>query len=164
MKNVKQYFDDRTKQVHSGCIEWQGSLDGHGYGQIRCNSLSEKAHRYSYRYFKGKIPKGYCVCHKCDNPKCVNHEHLFIGTHSDNMRDMYEKGRANRPSGEDHKDSKLTWNKVEHIRISKKSSRELGKLYGVSHQTILAIRNNKTWKPIHLPEAKPAVDAERDVS
>ena len=72
------------------CIEWQGYIGANGYGQV---GRTEGAHRAVYRHCKGDIPKGMVVMHLCDNPTCVNPNHLQLGTPGDNMRDMVEKGR-----------------------------------------------------------------------
>lgn len=83
-------FWSRTLRAPSGCIEWQGPLDRKGYGRISNGKL---AHRYAYMTEKGD-PRGLCVCHSCDNPKCVNPDHLWLGTQKDNLRDMYSKARG----------------------------------------------------------------------
>jgi hypothetical protein len=98
------------------------------------------------------------VCHHCDNPSCVNPNHLFIGTHADNMRDMAAKGRAafgssNLPDacrrpGSAHHNAKLTESIVKKIRASEATNRELAKHYGVSHVVICLARNGKTWRHV----------------
>jgi len=80
------------------CWNWQRALDGMGYGLIHAERGMEKAHRYSWRIHFGEIPpgEGYhgtCVCHRCDNPACVNPKHLFLGSMQDNVDDMMAKGR-----------------------------------------------------------------------
>jgi len=79
-----------------GCWLWSGTtnLDGYGRFKITTNKLVG-AHRFSYSLANGLIPSGKCVCHTCDNPRCVNPSHLFLGSHSDNMQDMYRKRRHN---------------------------------------------------------------------
>lgn len=102
----------------TGCWEWQACTNNIGYGFIRDSGKMRTAHRVSYELFKGLIPAGKIVCHTCDNPKCVNPDHLWIGTNKDNYDDMVRKGRAktdhlgfNVPFGEcDHCGAKMRTN------------------------------------------------------
>ena len=76
------------------CWVWTGSLFESGYGRFSRSNKKLRAHRVSYEIYKGAIPDGMHVLHECDNPPCVNPNHLFLGTHLDNMKDMERKGRA----------------------------------------------------------------------
>ena len=80
-----------------GCWTWHGTLNGHGYGQFYMQHKRFPAHRASWLLSFGDIPEGLFVLHRCDNPLCVRPDHLFLGTHKDNMRDMQNKGRRGRP-------------------------------------------------------------------
>jgi hypothetical protein len=84
------------------CWVWTASLDRKGYGQIAITANGSKrprgAHRVAWELTHGPIPSGLCVCHRCDNPRCVRPDHLFLGTVGDNNRDMWRKGRGN-PNG-----------------------------------------------------------------
>lgn len=78
------------------CIEWTKSRRRGGYGQLTIAGKKRTAHRVAWELAHGPIPEGLFVCHSCDNPPCVNVEHLFLGTHTENMRDMAAKGRSSR--------------------------------------------------------------------
>jgi hypothetical protein len=137
--------------MRTRCWVWKGGFFvGTRYGQLRVGNKTVRAHRFSYELHKGEIPKGFFVCHKCDNPACVNPKHLFLGTAQDNSTDMIRKGRQCK--GETHGQAKLTKEKVEAIkRLYVWRSPELGtfglaKRFGISQSVVSKIVLNKTWK------------------
>ena len=81
-------------QNKSDCVEWTKYKNKNGYGVLRVGNKNKLAHRHIWEESFGTIQGGLCVCHKCDNPSCINIEHLFLGTHADNMRDMANKKRS----------------------------------------------------------------------
>jgi hypothetical protein len=83
----------RVVKTKTGCLEYTGFITLSGYGRLRNNGKKCLAHRLAYENTFGKIPSGLLVCHKCDNPKCVNLKHLFLGTNKDNFHDSVKKGR-----------------------------------------------------------------------
>ena len=90
---MKAYLLSRIEIKDNGCWEWVKSKTSHGYGNFRDADKIKMAHKESYKLFVGSVPKGIFVCHHCDNPSCINPDHLFLGTHKDNMMDMVNKGR-----------------------------------------------------------------------
>lgn len=145
-----RFLDSFKLDPHTGCWNWTRSAPGFGYGKMcggtRKNRISIMAHRFSYEYFKEKIPEGLRVCHRCDNPACVNPSHLFLGTAKDNTEDMVAKGRSLR--GEKSPNAKLTKVAVAEIREKLKNGtigRRLAEEYGVDPNTISKIRLNKRW-------------------
>lgn len=121
------------------------------YGRIFYNGRQEQANRVSWMMHFGTIPDGLDVCHTCDNPLCVNPAHLFLGTHTDNMRDKMRKGRGNHQIGEVNHAAKLTERDVLEIREwleQGMSQREIAKRKGVTPTAISYINTRTTWKHI----------------
>lgn len=132
--------------IYGQCWMWTGPLrkGGSGYGYY----YRDRAHRVSWRLHFGEIPLGICVCHKCDNPLCVNPSHLFLGTQADNNRDCYAKNRQNR-KGERNPNAKLTDFQVKEVRRRYVkglggNSKQLAAEYGILQTSLLAIANHRT--------------------
>lgn len=163
-------LDDGSK-----CWDWTGSRKGknakygNGYGQFYINGINVKAHRVSYQMHNGEIPLGMLVCHRCDRPKCVNHNHLFVGTVFDNNLDKELKNRGNHPAGKmngaslhpercvrgvDQHLAKLTDESALEIRnryFFGESQGELAKHYGVAKNCIKSVVTGKTWNHVPMP-------------
>ena len=137
----------------SGCHEWTGPKDRRGYGLIRVGRRRMFAHRAVFERANGSLPD--CVCHRCDNPSCINPEHLFGGTHADNMRDASNKGRFRIPHlgvrGEAHPRAKLTSALAAEIRAAHVPGKHghgapaLAKQFGVSVATVTRVISGKAW-------------------
>lgn len=134
------------------CWLWTASANLRGYGWIGVNGRLRRATRVAWELQIGEIPAGLHVLHTCDNPRCVRQDHLWLGNHVDNMRDMAQKGRAPGYSspGESNSQNKLSAIQVEQIRsryaIGGITQETLGHQYGVAHSTISAITRRENWK------------------
>lgn len=146
---LKARFDVYTKRK-PGCWEWIGYRDPNGYGRMDVGDRPMLAHRVSYLVHYGSIPDGMAVLHKCDEPKCVNPEHLFLGTQADNVRDMHAKGRARKRAlrGSEHGMAKLDGKKVRAIRAWQGPLKVIAERYGITAATACDVRKRKTWKHI----------------
>lgn len=144
---------DKRGPIWNGthCWTWIASTVDKQRGAFSLSrSRYELASRSSYKFFVGPIPDGMLVCHKCDNPSCVNPAHLFTGTHKDNMQDCSLKGRTYKPDmrGERNPRRKLTVKQVLEIRSSKLPRIKLAGLFGVSRTNIGDIQRRDTWRSI----------------
>lgn len=137
------------------CWVWKaGSVRG-GYGGFRTaqKGVGSKttAHKFSYELVKGKVPSGLMVCHTCDNVKCCNPNHLYVGTQKDNMKDRTERGRASSRKGSCNGRARLTAEQVSVIKrklLQGVSLQELSFEYKVSVPTIWQIRRGKNWSEV----------------
>lgn len=136
------------------CWEWTGSVrtrinkDGKSYGRIRSGDRTLHAHRESYRLRWGDPPDDKLVLHTCDNPACVNPNHLYLGTPADNVRDMYERKRARHERGTDRYNAKLNPDKVREIRRLRAEgmyTTDIAKKFGINGGTVSRIIRRLRW-------------------
>ena len=146
MANVKRFWDKVDKSGE--CWNWTASRNECGYGHFRVGRQSggiQKAHRVTWELTHRPIPDGMCVCHRCDNPGCVNPAHLFLGTHADNMADKVEKGRSVVNVGETNGRAKLSEADVVAIRADTRPQAIIAAQYGISRPSVSKIRLGRTW-------------------
>jgi len=141
----KAFWKRVDKKSDDECWEWKGYLIPNGYGQLKVKQKNVYAHRYSYELHYGRIPDNLLVCHKCDNRKCVNPRHLFLGTQKDNVHDMDRKGRRVVKPGT----QKITRKDAENIRLLHREGVHvdiLAEKYGLKPCTIRNIIAYRLWK------------------
>jgi HNH endonuclease len=150
MKPMAERLLEKIEKKPSGCWEWTRYIEKNGYAKINCRlggkQVCRGAHRVSYATFVGPITDGKFVLHRCDNQRCINPDHLFLGTHAENMEDMCRKGR--KPRGEQLPKTKLTAMQVQEIRCSTEGSLTLAPKYNVSSSLIRKIRQRALWSHI----------------
>ena len=140
----------------NGCWMWDGPMGTYGYGVIGANNKLLMAHRISETIARGD-PGPLYVCHRCDNPRCVNPDHLFAGTQDDNMKDMVCKGRSCR--GEKSGHAKLTADKVRKARelvvSGEQTQQAIAREYGVIEATLNQAIHGRSWS--HVTEGADAI-------
>lgn len=147
-------------EPNSGCWLWMGAVNDWGYGILKVNKLHRRAHRLSYGEFRGEIPAGKVVCHRCDMPPCINPDHLWLGDAKDNVADMVRKGRHSfraglgnpnlpRPlPGEGNHNARLTEGLVLAIRAATGSVKAIADQFGVPYSTAYNVRTRRHWRHI----------------
>ena len=135
------------------CWTWNRTTNGAGYGTLTVASQSRYAHRLAYELAKGAIPKGLHVMHSCDNPACINPDHLEVGTRSKNMADCHARGRSRIPKpilrGEQNGAAKLTSSQVDDIKrrvANGETQQSIAETFGVSQTLISAIKRGRLWR------------------
>lgn len=142
-------LENRSKRnPETDCIEWQKGRSLDGYGRVKYRNERYSAHRLSWILTKGEIPKGKSVLHRCDNPPCINPDHLFIGDNFDNMADRKAKGRAPSQKGSANGHARLTNDIVVAIRNAEGTQKSIGIRFGVSQATVSYLKTKKRWPHI----------------
>jgi hypothetical protein len=129
--SIKERFFQKVNKTNS-CWLWTGALSSRGYGSFGVNGKTTAAHRYSYQMHIGEIPKGLVICHTCDTPSCVNPDHLWAGTQSENMKDMFNKNRhgaSNRKKDSCKKGH--SFEEFEPLVYIKRQGRQIGREYRI---------------------------------
>lgn len=144
---LTRFWSKVDRRASDECWPWLGASGQSGHGQFFFEGRVQPAARAAWLMFNGPLNSNIHVCHRCDNPPCVNLNHLFTGTHADNMRDMRQKGRMVMPKsqGVHNSSAVLTEKQVLEIRESQEMGIVLARIYNVSRSTISEIRLRKTW-------------------
>lgn len=174
----KHEIYENTSIDDNGCWNWLGGKDGKGYG-VCYVPYRTYAHRLSYELSTGKSPKGMSVCHRCDNPNCINPDHLWLGSHAENMADMKAKGRDAKPpihSGQDHwrykypekiqrgeaqANAKLTDAQVIQMRLDYLAGRrqeDIATDNGISSNSVRDITLGRSWKHLLGVDGAPTLE------
>ncbi len=153
-----RYWEKVVKGLPGDCWGWTAGVDTHGlpYANLSLpgrGTNDVKAHRFSWELHNGPIPSGLMVLHSCDNPPCTNPEHLFLGTHADNMADRNAKGRQARQKGTAHGMSKLTPAMVRAIRAAPGPHKPIGLMFGIHKSHVSQIKRHLLWSHV---DATPA--------
>jgi hypothetical protein len=152
--SIISFEESYIPEPNSGCWLWTSTINNKGYGVLQAGGFRGYAHRFAYSTFVGAIPEGMSVCHRCDMPSCCNPDHLFLGTHQQNMADCRAKMRCacfTKPDsylrGEELSISKLTEGTVREIRALRGlvSQRLLAKRFNVTRTTIRLAQTGATW-------------------
>jgi hypothetical protein len=157
---------NKIERKENGCWDWKGKITNAGYGEITLDRKYLLIHREAYKLFKGDIPNGLNVCHSCDNKKCCNPDHLWVGTQKENINDCVKKDRrtkggwsytreyaprnTGRP-GQKHHANKIRDHDVYEIRELLKqglNQKQIANRYGVDQSVISKIKNGKAWSHI----------------
>lgn len=148
-----RFWSGVLRGLPEDCWVWTKSVDNRGYGKLSSRrgkgGSPERAHRVSWELHFGTIPQDKEVCHRCDNPRCVNPNHLFLGTHRDNMDDAVAKHRM--AHGSNHCCAKLSEQDVVEIRALRHdgvAQRTIARMFGVTHSAIEKIDNGQNWKHV----------------
>lgn len=144
---LKRFERKYIPEPNSGCWLWVGHMHEGGYGEFREKNKRIRAHVWSYRTFKGKIPRNLFVLHHCDVRCCVNPDHLYAGSKWQNSQDAKKRNRY--PRGETHAHTKVLEKDVISIRNDDRPQHVIAEDYGVCQMTVCNIKLRRTWK--HVP-------------
>jgi len=153
IKNHIKIVIESNVSWKNGCLEWIGYVDKDGYGRMKYFKKFVHSTRLIWFIEKDEYPEGKVICHTCDNPSCLNIDHLFLGTVKDNTKDAFDKGRRIGRRGKKSNFAKLTIEEVIKIKIMLKEKipqRTIGEIFGVSRGAICDISRNRNWKHVEI--------------
>lgn len=147
---ILERIEKYTFYSPDGCWYWTSHTNEFGYGCVFFNGKKRLAHRVNYELLRRHIPVGLMACHTCDNPSCINPDHIFLGTMNDNMKDMIKKGRSPNNRGDRNPSRKLNSKQVMAIRSLKPrmTLNEIAKKFDVTKGHVWNIVHRKTWNHI----------------
>lgn len=161
VEDLKRFWEKVNVAGPDECWEWKTALNTDGYGQFHLRpvkggkSVNFQAHQVAYFLEHRVLPEGLCVCHRCDNPKCNNHHHLFLGTPTENIKDRDQKGRHRPSRGTENGANILAEHQVQQVRllwfVDKKRAEEIAAMFTVSLGCIKGIVYGANWKHLPLP-------------
>ena len=144
-KTIAESFWSKVIKTESGCWKWSGAKSTNGYGSFTFRLKRYTAHTVSYEIAYGKIPKGMCIRHSCDNPECSNPKHLELGTHTDNMHDMIRRGRSfNSKAMLSNQDVRL----IRHFAMNGISQKSIAKIFDTAQSHVSRIVNQEVRKNV----------------
>ena len=162
MTKAKEFWNKVDICGEDDCWNWTAGKIPAGYGAFAIGRKNIGTHRLAYEYSVGKIPDGMFVCHRCDNKSCCNPNHLFLGTNSDNMNDMYKKGYGPNNKGENNGKHKLTSDEVKNIVFLKRTQHLFDKViankFNISESIVSRIISGAIWSSVtgiqHQPKRR----------
>ena len=144
---MRERLKKRQKTMSNGCIEYTGQSWGK-YGQLEYRRKTYLAHRAAWELENGPIPPKMCICHSCDNPKCINPSHLFLGTYSDNVKDMIKKNRARYNPRRKLNDAQVL--EIKRRTKNGETNTKVANAYGISQGMVSMISNGKRYVNIDV--------------
>jgi len=145
MTSIERFFDKVLPEPNSGCWLWTGAVNSKGYGSFSLDGKLMTAHRASWLIHKRRGTGGLMICHRCDTRTCVNPDHMFLGTNTDNQRDSIQKGRRPPTSGEMNPRARLSESDAVAILQDTRTQKVIAAQYGVSTSTVAMIKSGRNW-------------------
>lgn len=148
---MKRFWSKVEVRGMDECWTWVANTTPTGYGMFWFKGKMRRAHRVAWILTNGPIPDGLCVCHRCDNPGCMNPQHLFLATQEGNIQDRVQKGRSARPRGEEINTAKITAKQAVEIRRRTDEGEVPARIaedYPISRRMVAAIKNRENWRHV----------------